>query len=315
MAITSSGFTGTVDQAAFSRLDGGGYGDGMVGSVPGGANLRVDRVVGQDRRVTIQAGDSKVPGVRATNTAVATYDLPANGSGSARLDWVVMRYSWASSPGTVVFTHVQGTPAATPSRPALVQTAGVQWDVPLALVRVDAGVGALPADAVTDARYWEYNGLTVVQQRLVDPTARPGRILYVAGTKEILTSDGAAAWTSLNPARTAAALTLQTGWAQYGAPHRTPGISYTSDGDVRLTGLVKRTGAAVAVDSNPGVQIATVPTGARPDARLSFDVTCLYDFARVNVETSGAVVLLRQSAVSWDTNGWVSLDGVAYRTS
>ena len=120
MAITAVGPTGTVDQAGFSRLLD--LGDGMVGSTPGSSNLRVNRVVGQDRRVSIQPGDARVPGIRSNSNAVTTYDLPANAAGNPRLDWVVKRYNWGVSPATVVFGHVLGTAGATPQRPALTQT-------------------------------------------------------------------------------------------------------------------------------------------------------------------------------------------------
>lgn len=307
MALSAIGFTGTVQQDGFSKLDGGGHGDGMVGSAPGSSNLRVDRVAGQDRRVTIQAGDSKVPGVRANSNSVVTYDLPANGSGSPRLDWIVKRYSWSGSPGTVTFTHVQGTPAATPARPALVQTAGVQWDVPLSLVRVDAGVGALPADAVTDARYWEYNGVSVVQQRLVDPPHRPGRLLYVASTGELFASNGTA-YGAVGPARSSGTPTLETGWAAYGGAFLAPTWIRSTDGLVVVQGVIERTGGALAV-SNVGVQIATLPASARPASGLIFPVGTSVGLLLIGIAASGAVTLRTPqiTTVSVPSGSFVSL--------
>lgn len=313
MAITVKGFTGSVGQVDFSRLDGGGLGDGMVSSLPSSANLRVDRVTGQDRRVTIQTGAAKVPGARADSGTVATYDFPANASGQTRLDWLVMRFSWSSDPGTCVFVHILGTPAASPQPPTLTQTPGVQWDLPLALVRVDAGVGAFPSDAVSDARYWAMDGVSAVQSRIVDPPHRPGRLLYVVTTGELLTSNGTA-WTPVAPARSTGVVSLAGGWAAYGQGYGSPQYA-VSQGTANLSGLIRRTGASFTLNTF-GVQIGTLPVAARPSVTRVLVPMSPYGPLRLTLRNTGPVELSLEGspAVSFASNtGWVALDGCTYQ--
>lgn len=313
MAITAIGPTGTVDQAGFSQLQN--LGDGMVGSLPGSSNLRVDRVVGQDRRVTVQPGWARVPGIRSYSSAVVTVDLPANAAGNPRLDWVVKRYLWNVSPATVAITYVQGTAAATPARPALVQTPGVQWDVPLGLVRVDAGVGALPPDAVFDPRYWDMDGIAAMAARTIDPPHRPGRELFVVGSRTLLVSDGAV-WSPVNVTRTAGTVTSPAGWEPYGGGFLAPGFVYTSDGRVTLQGLIRRTNPAFTLDTG-AYQVATVPVGYRPTATAMCTAATRVGICRLDVQANGAVVLHKDDgAVTFPSGtGYVSLDGVTYTTS
>ena len=312
MAITAIGPTGTVDQAGFSQLQN--LGDGMVGSLPGSANLRVDRVVGQDRRVTVQPGYARVPGIRSYSSAVVTVDLPANGAGNPRLDWVVARVMWNVSPATVTITYVQGTAAATPAKPALVQTPGVQWDVPLGLVRVDAGIGALPPDAVFEPRYWDMDGVAVMAARTIDPPHRPGRELFIVAGRALLLSDGTV-WSQVNTTRTAGTVTMPAGWAAYGGDSLTPGYVYTSDGRVTLQGRIQRTNPAFTLDSG-GAQVATVPVGYRPTATATFPVATRVGICRLDVAANGVVTLSRDDGAATfpSGTGFVSLDGVTYTT-
>jgi hypothetical protein len=315
VALVAKGFTGTVGQVEFSQLEN--LGDGVVSSLPADAALRVDRVVGQDRRVTIQPGASHVPGARAAESAVRTYDFPANSSGLARLDWLVMRYSWSADPGTCVFIHVQGTPAATPQAPTLTQTAGVQWDVPLALVRVDSGVGSFPADAVRDARYWDMDGIAAQAVRSVDPPHRAGRLLYVVGARQLYASDGAA-WSLVNTARTSGAVTAASGWSDYGGSQLAAGYSATSDGRVQLQGMLRRTTAAgsFTVDAT-GDQIGSVPVGVRPAGTATYTVATKVGPLRLDVTAAGQLILRSDTgALAFPaTTGFVALDGLAYWTS
>lgn len=316
MALTPVGFTGTVGQVEFARIDGGGLGDGMVGSLPGSANLRVDRVVGQDRRVSVQPGDAKVPGVRVNNNAVATYDFPANASGQPRLDWLVLRFLWTGS-GSVALTHVLGTPAAAPVAPGLVQVAGQQWDLPLALQRVDAGVGAFPSGSTLDARYWLTDNGSAVQgprgATLIDPPHRPGRLLDVVSSGELLVSVGGA-WLPVNRVRSTLDVTLLSGWADFGGGYGPAEVDVFSDGMVHLRGLIRRTGAAFSV-SVTGVQVGTLPAAARPiGVRRAMVVQSQIGAVRLDAFPAGELYVYRnEGAATFATNGFLSLDGVSFR--
>lgn len=317
MAITAIGPTGTVDQAGFSKL--ADLGDGMVGSLPGSANLRVDRVAGADRRVTVQPGDAKVPGIRSTNTTTATYDFPANTSGSPRLDWLVKRYSWSASPATVSIVHVQGTPSTSPARPALVQIPGDRWELPLALIRVNAGVGAFPADAVIDARYWDVDGVAVMPARTVDPLPRPGRLLYVVGDGELLIS-GTTAYQPVAPAVVSALITMPGTWGIYGAGYGAP-VARAQNGIITLGGLIRRTGPSFYIDDTLAGPIATVPAGYRPSVTRVFVVPSKIGPMQLRIAPDGDVLISRElylpdeidsTAFFPTSTGWVGLDGVSY---
>lgn len=314
MAIIAVGPTGTIDQAGFSQLQN--LGDGMVGSVPGSANLRVDRVVGFDRRVSVQPGTERVPGIRANSNAVVTVDLPANGAGNPRLDWIVVRHLWNVSPATVTITYVQGTAAATPTRPALTQVAGVQWDLPVGLVRVDAGVGALPADAVADARYWDMDGTAVMPARTIDPPHHAGRHLFVVATREEFVSNGSA-WYPVNVARTSGAITPSAGWESYGGSQLTAGYVAGSDGRVQLTGMLRRqTAAGGFTVGDGGDQVGTVAVGYRPTATATYTVPSKIGPLRLDVQANGQLILRRDEGLATFPagTGFVGLDGISYTT-
>lgn len=313
MAITAIGPTGTVDQAGFSKL--ANFGDGIVGSAPGSTNLRVDRVVGQDRRVSIQPGDGAVPGIRASSSSVVTYDLPANASGNARLDWIVLQFLWSASPATVTFTHILGTPATNPARPALVQTPGVRWDLPLGLVRVDSGVGALPVNAVQDARYWDMDGVTAQPDALsVLPPIQPGRLLYYLSPPSLLQARGTQ-YVTISTAVQSVAVPAAGAWEPFSGGYDDPAADLAGDGMVSLRGLFRRTGPAFDLGGTAAGPMATLPAAARPvGARRAFVGASAVGPIRVDVWPGGEVMLSKQDGTaSFPQNGYVSLDGINYR--
>lgn len=317
MTITTIGPTGTVDQAGFSRLTL--FGEGVVGSSPGSTALRVDRVAGQDRRVTVQPGAAHYPGIRANSDAVVTVDLPANASSNPRYDWVVLNTSWASSPAVTTIISVTGTPSASPARPALIQNPGVQYQLQVGLVRVDGGVGALPANAVLDARYWDSDGgIATVPTRsaaTADPPHRAGRQLYVQDTRVLYISNGSA-WYPTNFANTTALLAIPAGWEAFNESAATPTVSYRSDGVVRLAGRIRRTNASFTLD-NSGALVATVPVDYRPSKDLTFPAMSRVGVVRVDVLANGGVLMSRDvDPVTFPTTtGFVSLDGITYATT
>jgi hypothetical protein len=98
----------------------------------------------------IASGEAVVDGKWYKNTASIDLNVPsATGAGNTRIDRFVLRVSW---PGyTVRITRIQGTNAANPSPPALTQTSGATYDLPLYQVRVNTS-GTL--SNVVDERVW-----------------------------------------------------------------------------------------------------------------------------------------------------------------
>ncbi|MCI0353231.1 MAG: hypothetical protein L0Z53_27755 [Acidobacteriales bacterium] len=87
--------------------------------------------------VEVVAGAAMVHGTMFVNDATATLTIAANGSGNPRIDTVILRKDFAAQ--TVRFVVKQGTPAASPTPPALTQIINVTWEIPLADIAVANG--------------------------------------------------------------------------------------------------------------------------------------------------------------------------------
>lgn len=84
--------------------------------------------------VFVNDGAAMVKGIFYFNSTDLTVTVAANTSGNPRIDTMVLRVDYAAQ--TVRAVLKQGTPAASPARPALTQVAGVTWEIPLADIAV-----------------------------------------------------------------------------------------------------------------------------------------------------------------------------------
>lgn len=84
--------------------------------------------------IDVLAGSALVQGVLYISTATVSFVIAANSSGNPRIDTVILRADYALQ--TVRLMVLQGTPAASPSAPALTQSTNVMWDIPLADIAV-----------------------------------------------------------------------------------------------------------------------------------------------------------------------------------
>jgi len=81
--------------------------------------------------------------------------IPAADPTYGRKDLVVARAVYASAPNSIMVLDVKtGAPSSNPVPPTLTKTAGVTWEVPLAIVSVAAGASTISSGAVTDARVY-----------------------------------------------------------------------------------------------------------------------------------------------------------------
>jgi len=139
MAVTFRGFDSASFQfdeaywAKYQRILGAlagphGVTSGLVASAGAGT-----------REVSLSAGEGISPGIYFDSSATETFTLAANAGSVNRFDYLVARANWTAN--TVTFVVVPGTPAL----PALTQTPGTQWDVPLAIITVRPGVTVLAA--------------------------------------------------------------------------------------------------------------------------------------------------------------------------
>lgn len=87
--------------------------------------------------VLVKPGAALVNGTNYYNSSDLTLSIAANASGNPRIDVIVLRKSFAAQ--TVRAVVLQGTPAASPTPPALTQSAGITWEIPLAEIAVASG--------------------------------------------------------------------------------------------------------------------------------------------------------------------------------
>jgi len=152
MAIKSWPYTNiSGDRKTTASDEADGY-DIFVGSgvVPGYLNgLAVTKVAGA-MQVSVNTGAAVLAGHRAISDAAATVALDT-GSAQPRIDIIVIESNENTDVRAAQFVAVKGTPAASPSPPALTQTAAV-WQLPLAQILIPAGAANLDGATLTDVR-------------------------------------------------------------------------------------------------------------------------------------------------------------------
>jgi hypothetical protein len=100
--------------------------------------------------VKVKTGQALVRGHYYDSTAQETLTIATADPTNPRIDRVVLRLD--PSVNSVVLAVITGTPAGSPSAPALTQTVGAIYELPLALVAVAAAAATIGPGAVTDQR-------------------------------------------------------------------------------------------------------------------------------------------------------------------
>lgn len=100
--------------------------------------------------VKVQPGEAYVDGGYFAQDAQQTLPINAPDPTNPRIDRVVLR--WDGPANTADYVVLQGTPAVSPTPPAVTQDQGGRWEVPLADVRVNVGATNIAAGVVTDIR-------------------------------------------------------------------------------------------------------------------------------------------------------------------
>ncbi len=101
-------------------------------------------------QVKVKSGRAHVQGKWLDSDADVALAIAANGSGNPRIDRVVLRLDRTGD--TMGLAVVTGTPAGSPSAPALTQTTNGIYEVGLATVAVASGASTITAGNVTDGR-------------------------------------------------------------------------------------------------------------------------------------------------------------------
>ena len=133
---------------------------GYEGVVPGYSS-EFACVDGGVNTVDVDPGGAVVDGKWHKSSVLESINIPsAVGGGNTRIDRIVLRADWSAR--TVRITRIAGTDASSPVAPALTQTPGTTYDIPLCQVLVDTGGNV----TVTDERTWaRASGVTVAARR------------------------------------------------------------------------------------------------------------------------------------------------------
>jgi len=103
-------------------------------------------VSGASSPVSVATGGAVVYGSLFNSDTATSVNIPTPATGLSRYDRIVVRRDWATY--TTRIARRAGLPAVAPAIPALVQTSGATWEIPLATILVD-DAGTL---ALTDTR-------------------------------------------------------------------------------------------------------------------------------------------------------------------
>jgi hypothetical protein len=94
-------------------------------------------------------GKAYIKGYFYKNDALKVLAIAAANATNPRIDRVILRVDWTAN--TITMLVLTGVAAASPTPPALTQSASV-WEISLCQVRVDAGVSTIAANKITDER-------------------------------------------------------------------------------------------------------------------------------------------------------------------
>lgn len=100
--------------------------------------------------VKVKSGQALVRGHYYDSTGTETITIPAADSTNPRIDRVVLRLDPTAN--SILLHLIQGTPNVSPSAPALTQTDGAIYDLPIAQVYVAANDTIIQSADVTDER-------------------------------------------------------------------------------------------------------------------------------------------------------------------
>ena len=288
----SSGGDRIYTSDAWAQVLGAIIGDGVVAS---GNELAVAEASPPAMSVRVNTGKAFIGGYYfEVHTGQETLAIGAAHATLPRIDRVVVRRDLAGR--TAALAVLAGTPADTPTAPALTQVAAGVWEISLASVAVAAAAASIVDANITDERGPRAKGTDIenLQTTLLDPTtghrhegtAGTGRAVRHADLGG-LTSDNHHAKSHTHSGDgsgsvTHAATTGQSATDHHAAPVAGPDANVTVDaaGAAGTAGAFARsahghqvasssaTPASVAAAGSAGADRRAGPSGARPRARL-----------------------------------------------
>lgn len=114
--------------------------------------LRVTAQSPVSASVNVNPGAALIQGIAYMNDAVQALAITPNVSGNPRIDMIVVQVDYALQ--TARLAVRLGAPAASPSRPSLIQWANIMWEIPIAYIAVANGFVTIAQTAITQAQEW-----------------------------------------------------------------------------------------------------------------------------------------------------------------
>jgi len=241
-------------------------------------------VTGTATPVSVNTGQAICYGIPYFNSAAVTVAISTPAS-LTRVDYIVLRASWAAQ--TVRIARIAGTEGA--GAPALVQTPGTTWDIPLATVSITTGA----VITVTDAREWATGAgdNTIDNTKLAQAAANTMKGNFTGSTAN-LTDTSVATVLAAYAANIATALGISTGTftPTLLIDDSATGITY----DIQ-TGQYWKVGTLVFFDlyidlSSKGASVGGVKIGGLPFAVASDDLQIPFDAAFASVTSAMRVL-------------------------
>lgn len=102
-------------------------------------------------QVKVKSGRSWIQGHFFESDAEEILPINTANATNPRIDRIILRLDW--NVNTIQLAVLQGTPATSPSVPALTKNTS-RWEIPLAQIRVNAGATTIASANVTDERVY-----------------------------------------------------------------------------------------------------------------------------------------------------------------
>ena len=168
--------------------------------------------------------------------------IPAADPTYGRKDLVVARAVYASAPNSIMVLDVKtGAPSSNPVPPTLTKTAGVTWEVPLAIVSVAAGASTISSGAVTDARVYS---VIPFERGGVGSTTQAEALSNIFGGSQLSVANGGTGASTASGARLnlgfggAAILQTVTKQVTLSKGSWSSGVITISDSDVQANSII-----------------------------------------------------------------------------
>jgi hypothetical protein len=177
MTIVTSGYPGSVDEIAFSRMMSGAFWNSIVG-------LSITPS-GSDRGVEVAFDRAVAPGLVVEQTIPMVLNADPNATGGVRRDRVILKHDWSINTTTLEIKHG----AAGGGLPAVTRDPGILWEQVLGVLNTQNGQGAYVQSDI-DQYFWRQSPLLILPSGTPDPFVEDRAAFIQENTGRLLYSDG-----------------------------------------------------------------------------------------------------------------------------